>query len=647
MPTASSASRTQTTQRPSRPRRDARRLPAWRRPTDWQLAGLFVLVSLVVRWPFRAQFLVNWDAVNFALGIVDFDLATHQPHPPGYLGFVAMGRAVNAVVGDPNTAMTLLSMLGGAAATGLVYLLARRFTRRRHAVMAAALYSTAPLVWYYSVVALSYMVTGAVALALLLACVTALQRRLPRHVYAASVLVAAIGALRPTDQLLLLPAWLVAVWAYEWRVRRRAAAVMVVASLAWFLPLMWLSGGLRAFLAQSSALADLAGTRTWVLGGNLAGMGQNLGLVGIGLALALFGGLVVLVAVRLRGGRPFGGLPTRMQVLLAAAVVPALLVYLLVHTGQLGYVILLLPTCYVGVARGIHQWAADPGRTSASLRLRTAARRLRSAASPSQWSQPATAVVVLVLVNTLGFLALPGLGVRAMGAVARAPVPPGAAELDDDSATAKRTRQYHVPANDRHWRLLVAAVDEFDPDTTAVIAETTTAGSFRHLSYYAPDHLVIGVGWDETNDLGYLFRAQDRRTNYAIERLSEASAEVVFPSDVTSVVIADMELAEAVLDTSVSAVSTRQLDDGSHYAVVRVSEPAGLHVANADDPDALEGREGLSEADHATVRTGLERVIEARASSDGEKPERVARLAFLPREALTTSSATGQGGDLP
>lgn len=38
------------------------------------------------------------DATNFVLGVRDFDVARHQPHPPGYPVYIALGRAARAFV---------------------------------------------------------------------------------------------------------------------------------------------------------------------------------------------------------------------------------------------------------------------------------------------------------------------------------------------------------------------------------------------------------------------------------------------------------------------------------------------------------------------------------------------------------------------
>lgn len=552
---------------------------------DRSIAALLAVLAVAVRLPFRAEFLVNWDAVNFALGINSFDLATHQPHPPGYLGWVGIGRVATWITSDPNAAMTLLSAVAGAIATSLVYYLARRFVGRRASTVVALLFSTAPLVWYYSVVALSYMTTGAVALALLLALLRAVQDRSRRALLVASVLLPLIGALRPTDQAMLFPAWAIVVFTFGWSTRLRATALMGTLSLLWVVPLLWISGGPGAFAGQGSAVADLAGSRTWVFGGNLAGIGQNLGMVAAGLALGLFGGLVVLLLARSTGIRPFAGLPTDERRLLLTWVTPPLFVYLLLHTGQLGYVILLLPVFYVGVARALPL-------VPSALRNSTANRPRRPVAG---WlRRPTAPIAAMLVVNTMAFLLLPAAGLRVLEMSTAA-----AAPSDEESphpASLDRTRQYDVAANDQHWRAVLGLIDRFDPKTTAVITETSSGGSFRHLSYYAKDHNLFGFGWDRRGDLGYLFHALNRSTTYSVDRLSEASDVALLPTEIRTLIVPDGMLIERWEDTSHADIEHVELSDGTTVAIVRLAAAGAIEVENPATEDVEDLADGFPSA---------------------------------------------------
>src|SRR5262245_29042150 len=85
---------------PERPRTPNSQLPnsqVGSRPLgSWEL--WVALVFVVVHLWFLPPSLEDIDSINFALGLRDFDPAQHQPHPPGYPVYIAVGRGVLATV---------------------------------------------------------------------------------------------------------------------------------------------------------------------------------------------------------------------------------------------------------------------------------------------------------------------------------------------------------------------------------------------------------------------------------------------------------------------------------------------------------------------------------------------------------------------
>ena len=57
----------------------------------------FAPAAIAVVWffahlPFLAPSLEDIDSINFALGVRHFDVAAHQPHPPGYPVFIGISK---------------------------------------------------------------------------------------------------------------------------------------------------------------------------------------------------------------------------------------------------------------------------------------------------------------------------------------------------------------------------------------------------------------------------------------------------------------------------------------------------------------------------------------------------------------------------
>ena len=76
------------------------------------LAVMFFIAHVL----FLPSTLEDVDSLNFALGLHDFDPTKHEPHPPGYPVFMAVGKIVRAVVPSDAKALALLGAIFGALA---------------------------------------------------------------------------------------------------------------------------------------------------------------------------------------------------------------------------------------------------------------------------------------------------------------------------------------------------------------------------------------------------------------------------------------------------------------------------------------------------------------------------------------------------
>ncbi len=94
--------------------------------------GLLAVVSLAAHLAVLPPTLEDLDSVNFALGVRQFDVAHHQPHPPGYPIFIALGKLGTAALARAGIAMPEVRGLAiwSAIAAGVLPLLFFAFFRR-------------------------------------------------------------------------------------------------------------------------------------------------------------------------------------------------------------------------------------------------------------------------------------------------------------------------------------------------------------------------------------------------------------------------------------------------------------------------------------------------------------------------------------
>src|SRR5512134_2170476 len=222
---------------------------------DFVCAAALALLTVVSRLPYRTRMAYNWDAVQFALALREYDVVKHQPHPPGYVLYVALGRLANAWLADEAAAYVLLAVVASGLTTFVVYYLARTIYDRATALAAAALLAVSPLFWFYGSVGLTYA-GEAFGASLVAWYAWGAARGDARMLYRGAVVLGLVDGLRPSVLVLMLPLWAgAAVWGT--RAPRRllgAGALLAAAVLAWLGPMLWLAGGVLAYARASSQL---------------------------------------------------------------------------------------------------------------------------------------------------------------------------------------------------------------------------------------------------------------------------------------------------------------------------------------------------------------------------------------------------------
>jgi uncharacterized membrane protein len=272
-------------------------------PRDRLLAaGLFV-AALALRMPFRSALPYHWDAAEFTIAVTDYNVALSQPHAPGYFLYIMLGRLVHLFVADPHASLVWLSVIAGSLLVPVMFWLGRAMFDRRTGVIAALLAMTSPLLWFHSEVALSYIVDGLLVCVTVLACWRATRRGTWGDAVLIGVLLALVGGVRPQGVIALGPVVLYTFWKFErgrWAKLAGAAAVAIALGLAWFIPMVTLTGGLDSYLEVVRRHTAFNAPATWA-GGGFAALKQNVLLVVVFCAQGLMlAGIAIIAAVVLR-----------------------------------------------------------------------------------------------------------------------------------------------------------------------------------------------------------------------------------------------------------------------------------------------------------------------------------------------------------
>jgi hypothetical protein len=237
-------------------------------------AGTLLLIFALTHLALLPRTLEDLDSINFALGVQQFDVARHQPHPPGYPVFIGLAkistaamRALHVDAAAPRGLAFWSAVCGAAAIPALLLFFAALERRSSLAWWATIVTICSPLFWSTALRPLSDMTGFALAIgaqALIVRVLLGRPGEPSRPAPDTSLVLAAFLAgfaigVRSQTAALTLPLLLLAlVWPRPGLGARASVSVViagVLGVLAWAIPLIVASGGPTQYLHALGAQA--------------------------------------------------------------------------------------------------------------------------------------------------------------------------------------------------------------------------------------------------------------------------------------------------------------------------------------------------------------------------------------------------------
>jgi hypothetical protein len=166
------------------------------------------ILFIVTRMFGHPKVLYNNDAIQFALAFDRMDLAIHEPHPPGYIWFVLLGRLFKAITGNDELALSLCSIALGLVVLILLQAFVGKKFGRSASAFTGILFCFSPMSWFFSVVGLNYMADALVAVASLVLFYRKPDTLNGRQVFSRALIGAMLVGFRPQAIIYILPVWI-------------------------------------------------------------------------------------------------------------------------------------------------------------------------------------------------------------------------------------------------------------------------------------------------------------------------------------------------------------------------------------------------------------------------------------------------------
>jgi hypothetical protein len=443
----------------------------------WSLALLVGAVA-ITRWVFRSHYLYDLDSVNFALAMTRFDPAVHQPHPPGYFLYIGAGRLLNAVFHDANLALVVLSILASCGAAIVIYEMALEWFNPMAARFAGVLFLLSPLAWFHGTVALTYIVEALFSGLLGFLCWRVYCGN-QRSVLPASIILGVSAGVRPSSLLFLAPLFVFSLRKVDTKGRYIGLAALFLTVAAWFVPMVFASGGLKVYFGALLSLWRMVPSKETVFNSSPA----------TSIARACTIVLIYFLCFGAASLAPLGALvrPVRVdpgkKIFTFVWIAPALCFFTFGYLKFVnsGYLLLVcVPACL-----WLGSWVSGWYEASA-------------------WSGPIKLTVIgtCAVANVLFFLASPFY------------------------CSYRQVRRFEAQLDGVRTALAQIA----SPRDTIIIGFDSHFDGFRHAGYYLPDYLTVEYPEAKLKEGPRIFTMHGRDTTLVTELpLASYTRFVVFP----------------------------------------------------------------------------------------------------------------------
>jgi hypothetical protein len=294
---------------------------------NWHVQSvIFFITTLLTRLPFRSDYLYDHDSVQFALGIKNYDVYLHQPHPPGYFLYVYTAKLIDYFIRDANLSLVWISIIGSALTVAVIYNLGSALFGRREGWWAALIAVTSPMFWFYGEVALTYVIAACFA-SLVGLFTWRLLTGSGRWIYLFPVVLGVAAGFRQDLLMFLGPLWLTGLTKTNYRTFTIASLLLLITLMLWFVPMLIATGGSARYFSALSELWQYNNANQSILGQSsrfdslLTLVGFLSYGIGVGTIFLLFSGYAVI-----RTGE-WRTLPGNKLLFFASWLAPALLFF--------------------------------------------------------------------------------------------------------------------------------------------------------------------------------------------------------------------------------------------------------------------------------------------------------------------------------
>lgn len=210
---------------------------------------IFFLVGILSRALFASKDFTHMDGVLYAIGTFKYDIKDYTPPSSTYFLYVMSGKLLNIFTHDPHTSLMLLSIFYSGLIAGTIYYFGTLLGGRTTGIVCGILFLTSPLFWYKGISIFAYLNSGFFILLTALLGYKLVLKKENKIIFWFSVCLGILLGIRIQESIVILPLYLFVLFKLGRKEALFSITVFLITCTLWVMPLIFMSGGLDAYLS--------------------------------------------------------------------------------------------------------------------------------------------------------------------------------------------------------------------------------------------------------------------------------------------------------------------------------------------------------------------------------------------------------------
>jgi len=301
-----------------------------------------ILILIIMRIPFISSYLFDWDAVQLALGMDNFNIEQHEPHPPGYFLYIYFAKFLNIFLNNPNSAMIAENIIFSAIALIIFYLITKKIFKNKFlAFLSSFIFVTNPFIWFHSEFPNVYMIDLCFSLIYFyLSYLIIIQNK--NLLWLFSTLLALGIGFRQSLIIFFLPLYLYACF-YNFKFDKEKIIklllnffIFIITLLLWLFPNSIILGGLDKFINFSKEQFLISSKTTSIF--SLAKLDSLIKQFFNALKLLIYSASILSIFSLIAIFSKKIKISVKNSIIFLLCLVPSFLFYSFIHLGKIGYI---------------------------------------------------------------------------------------------------------------------------------------------------------------------------------------------------------------------------------------------------------------------------------------------------------------------